>query len=324
MKALSHLNFFSCRVFLFLLMVAAGPAQATVTWSPNSFTLTETWNNFQTDPLVSGSDSANLTIVRDGSNNNRRRTGLVVRGTTDGAGQFLLTDPVSSSTLAISNLVFSWAGGSFDYPTDGGPWTGRIIPGGPNPTITTVSVNFTIPQTEAVGKPAGTYTASINVCAKRNRRFACPADQWADLAILTISVTIPVINSAVIDFPPASGTGGSDLSVTWDGSIAGTSIDTINICVGTDSTSGVDVLVTSTNSFQVNDGTTSVPYTLTLNGDDVTDGNASISAADATDLLCSVSDIPLVLEFSNATLATTPTDGVTPFLDQVTFTVSPQ
>ena len=74
----------------------------------------------------------------------------------------------------------------------------------------------------------------------------------------------------------------------------------------------------------MNDGTTSVPYTLTLNGDDVTDGNASISAADATDLLCSVSDIPLVLEFSNATLATTPTDGVTPFLDQVTFTVSPQ
>ena len=156
---------------LILLVTIAAPVQATVTWSPNTFTLTETWNNFQTDPLVSGSDSANLTIVR-GGNTNRRRTGLEVTGTTDGANQFLLTDPVSSDTLAISNLVFSWAGGSFDYPTDGGPWSGRIIPGGTNPTTTAISVNFTIPQSEAVGKAAGTYTASINVCGKRNRRWA--------------------------------------------------------------------------------------------------------------------------------------------------------
>ena len=307
-----------------MLVVAVGPAKADVSWSPNTFSLTETWDNYLTDPLVSGSDSANLTITR-GGNNNRRRTGLDVTGPTNGSNQFLLTDPVSLDTLAISSLVFSWPGGSFDYPSDGGPWTGRIIPGGPNPTTTAISVNFTIPQSQAIGKSAGTYTASINVCGKRESRFTCPGNPWADLAILSISVTIPVIDFAVIEFPIASGTAGSDLSVAWDGaSTAGTSADSINICVGTDSSLGVNVVVTSTNSFQVTDGTTPVPYTLSLNGDDVTDGSASISAGDATDLLCAVSDIPLELGFSNATLATTPTDGVTPFLDQVTLTVTPQ
>lgn len=310
-------------VLLILLVAAASPAQAQVTWATNSFTLTETWDNYLTDPLVSGTDSDNLTIVNGGPNK-KRRTGLEVTGTVDASSQFLLTDPVSLDTLAISNLVFSWPGGSFDYPLDGGPWTGLAIPGGPNPTTTTVSVSFTIPQTEAVGKSIGVYTASIDVCGKAKKNSACPADPMADLAILDISVTIPEINSAIIEFPPASGTGGSDLSVTWDGSIAGTSTDSIDICVGTDSSTGVDVVVSSSNAFQVTDGTTSVPYTLTLDGDDITDGVSSINAADATDLLCTVADIPLELGFSNATLATTPTDGVTPFLDQVTITVTPQ
>ena len=324
MKATGQFCRFAGWFLPLMLLVAVGPVQAQVTWSPNTFTLTETWDNYLTDPLVSGSDSANLTITR-GGNNNRRRTGLDVTGPTNGSNQFLLTDPVSSDTLAISSLVFSWPpNGSFDYPSDGGPWTGRIIPGGPNPTTTAISVNFTIPQSEAVGKSAGVYTASIDVCGKRGRGSACPGP-WADLAILSISVTIPELNAAIIAFPSASGAGGSDLSVAWDGaSTAGTSTDSINICVGTDSSLGVNVVVTSTNSFQVTDGTTPVPYTLSLNGDDVTDGSASISAGDATDLLCAVSDIPLELGFSNATLATTPTDGVTPFLDQVTLTVTPQ
>ena len=308
-----------------LLMIAVGPVQADVSWSPGTFNLTETWNNYLTDPLVSGTSTTDLTIERTGNNTNRRRMGLEVTGLTDGSDQFLLTDPVSTDTLAISNLVFSWPGGSFDYPTDGGPWTRRIIPGGANPTTTAVSVSFTIPQSEATGKSAGVYSASINVCGKRANRFNCPTSQWTDLAILTITVTIPVINSSVIEFPPASGTGGADLSVTWDGSsTSGTSTDSINICVGTDSSSGTDVVVTSTHGFQVTDGTNSVPYTLSLDGDDITDGLASISAADATDLLCSVSDIPLEIGFSNATLATTATDGITPFLDQVTLTVTPQ
>ena len=308
-----------------MLVVAIGPAKADVSWSPKTFTLTETWDNYLTDPLVSGSDSANLTIVGGGTNNRRRRMGLDVTGPTNGSNEFLLTDPVSSDTLAISNLVFSWPGGSFDYPSDGGPWTKWVIPGGPSPTTTAISASFTIPQIEATGKSAGVYTASIDVCGKNGKRFSCPGSQWADLATLNISVTIPVLNYAIIAFPIASGAGGSDLSVTWDGaSTAGTSTDSINICVGTDSSIGVAVAVTSTNSFQVTDGTTPVPYTLSLDGDDITDGSSSISAADATDLLCAVSDIPLEIGFSNATLATTPTDGVTAFLDQVTLTVTPQ
>jgi hypothetical protein len=312
-------------VLIFLLLAAAGPARADVTWSSNTLILTETWDNYLTDPLVSGSDSSNLTVASNDKQDNKRRAGLEVTGTVDASSQFLLTDPVSLDTLAISNLVFSWPGGAFGFPLDGGPWTGPAIPGGPSPITTTISVSFTIPQLEAVGKSIGTYTASIDVCGKTKNNLACPADPMADLATLNISVTIPEINSAIIEFPPASGTGGSDLSVTWDGSsTAGTSTDSINICVGTDSSIGVDVLVSSTNAFQVTDGITAVPYTLTLNGDDITDGVSSISAASATDLLCSAWNIPLEIGFANATLATTPTDGATPFLDQVTLTVTPQ
>ena len=323
MKTTGQFCRFAGWVLPFMLVVAVGPAKADVSWSPKTFTLTETWNNYLTDPLVSGSNSANLTIILAG-NNKKRRTGLEVTGPTNGSNEFLLTDPVSSDTLAISNLVFSWPGGSFDYPLDGGPWTKNIIPGGPNPTTTAISASFTIPQIEATGKSVGVYTASIDVCGKRRKNDLCPSSQWADLATLSISVTIPVLNAAIIAFPIASGAGGSDLSVTWDGSTAGTSTDSINICVGTDSSIGVGVVVTSTNSFQVTDGTTPVPYTLSLDGDDITDGSSSISAGSATDLLCTVSDIPLQIGFSNATLATTPTDGVTPFLDQVTLTVTPQ
>lgn len=131
---------------------------------------------------------------------------------------------------------------------------------------------------------------------------------------------------AVIAFPAAGGTGGSDLSVTWDGSTAGTATDSINICIGTNGTTAVDVTASSANAvpWNVNDGTTDVPYTLTLDGNDLTDGVEVIANVDATDLACTVSDIPLVLGFSNATLSTTPTDGATPFTDTVTITVAPQ
>jgi hypothetical protein len=245
-------------------------------------------------------------------------------GVTDGSGQYLLTHS-GGDTLAMSSLLFSWPGGSFDFPTDGGPWTGRVIPDNGNPSTNTISVSFTVPRSEAAGKAAGDYTTTINVCAKRNGNNANCNGNQATLATLAITVTIPVVNAAIIAFPAASGSGGSDLSVSWDGaSTAGTSTDSINICVGTDSSSGVDVLVSSANAFQVTDGSTAVPYSLTLDGDDITDGVTFISAASATDLLCTVSDIPLEIGFSNATLATTPTDGATPFLDQVTITVTPQ
>jgi hypothetical protein len=138
---------------------------------------------------------------------------------------------------------------------------------------------------------------------------------------------LDIPNFAIIQFPVAGGTGGSDLSVAWDGSsTTGTVTDTINLCIGTNSGTGVAVTAVSANatSFNVNDGTTDVPYTLTLDGNDLTDGAETIAAADATDLACTVSDIPLVLGFNNATLATTPTDGTTPFTDTVTITVAPQ
>ena len=152
------------------------------------------------------------------------------------------------------------------------------------------------------------------------------ADGYNDSCDAQMRLDIPKF--AIIAFPAAGGTGGSDLSVAWDGSsTAGTATDSINICVGTNSGTGVDVTATSANGgapFNVNDGTTNVAYTLTLDGNDLTDGAETISAANATDLVCSVSDIPLELGFSNATLATTPTDGTTPFTDTVTITVAPQ
>jgi hypothetical protein len=151
-------------------------------------------------------------------------------------------------------------------------------------------------------------------------------DGYDDSCDATMRLDIPVF--AVVQFPAAGGAGGSDLAVAWDGSsTAGTVTDFINICIGTNSGTGVDVTASSGNGgapFNVTDGTTDVAYTLTLDGNDLTDGAESIAAADASDLLCSVSDIPLELGFDNAVLATTPTDGTTPFTDVVTITVAPQ
>ncbi len=149
------------------------------------------------------------------------------------------------------------------------------------------------------------------------------ADGFDDDCDATMRLDIPTF--AILEFPAANANG-SDLNVVWDGTTAGNSTDSINICIGTNSDTGVDVTATSANatSFNVNDGTTDVAYTLTLDGSDLTDGVESIAAADATDLVCTVSDIPLVLGFSNATLAATPTDGTTPFTDVVTITVAPQ
>ena len=85
-------------VLLILLVAAASPAQAQVTWATNSFTLTETWDNYLTDPLVSGTDSDNLTIVNGGPNK-KRRTGLEVTGTVD---VFLLGPPLTMVKLSES------------------------------------------------------------------------------------------------------------------------------------------------------------------------------------------------------------------------------
>ena len=150
------------------------------------------------------------------------------------------------------------------------------------------------------------------------------ADGYDDECDAIMRLDIPIF--AVIEFPAAGGAGSYDLAVAWDGSTtAGTVTDSINIYIGTNSGTGVDVSATSANAtaFNVNDGTTDVAYTLTLDGNDLTDGAETIAAADATDLVCTVSDIPLELGFSNATLATTPTDGLTPFTDTVTITVAP-
>lgn len=152
-----------------------------------------------------------------------------------------------------------------------------------------------------------------------------PGDGYNDDCDAVMQLDIPVFS--IIAFPVASGADGSDLSVVWDGStVVGPVSDTINICIGTNSNLGVDVTSSSLNAtaYNVTDGTTNVPYSLTLDGDDLTDNAHTIAAADATDLVCTVSDIPLVLEFDNAVLATTPTDGTTAFTDTVTLTVSPQ
>ena len=120
------------------------------------------------------------------------------------------------------------------------------------------------------------------------------ADGYDDSCDATMRLDIPVF--AVIEFPAAGGAGGSDLAVAWDGSsVAGTVTDSIDICIGTNSGTGVDVTATSANvgaNFNVTDGVTDVAYTLTLDGNDLTDGAETIAAVDASDLVCTVSDIP--------------------------------
>ena len=108
---------------MFLSLLFISPMGHTASsWSPASFSLTETWNDYQTNDLNSGSDSSTLT-TNGGSD---RSMGLYLTGgTTNGGGEYLLTHS-GGDTLAMSNLVFSWSGGSFDYPTDGGPWTGSM------------------------------------------------------------------------------------------------------------------------------------------------------------------------------------------------------
>ena len=118
----------------------------------------------------------------------------------------------------------------------------------------------------------------------------------------------------------------TDLSVTWDGTSTGTSTDSVDICVGTNGDSGVNVTASSANTpnWNVSDGTTDVPYTLTLAGGSLTDGSEALAAATVTNLACAATDITLELGFDNTVLATTPTDGATSFTDTVTLTVSPQ
>ena len=51
-------------------------------------------------------------------------------------------------------------------------------------------------------------------------------DGYDDDCDATMRLDIPTF--AIIAFPAASGTGGSDLSVTWDGSTAGTATSSID------------------------------------------------------------------------------------------------
>jgi hypothetical protein len=158
------------------------------------------------------------------------------------------------------------------------------------------------------------YAASCSDTDTDGYDDACDAEMRLDLPQFVI-----------IEFPGAVGLGTSDLNVVWDGTAA-TLTDSIDICIGTNSDTGVDVSASSTNAvpWNVNDGTTDVPYTLTLDGADLTDGGTdTIVAADVQDLACTVSDLPLELGFTQAALEATPTDGTTHFTDIVTITVSP-
>jgi hypothetical protein len=131
---------------------------------------------------------------------------------------------------------------------------------------------------------------------------------------------------AVIAFPT---TGTPDLSVAWDGSATtGQATDSINICIGTNGSTDIDVTASSANladPFNVTDGTTPVPYTLDLNTGLILSTGATVVLpnADTEDLLCAVLNIPLELGFDNSILAATLTNG-TPFTDTVTITVAPQ
>ncbi len=128
---------------------------------------------------------------------------------------------------------------------------------------------------------------------------------------------------AIIEFPAAGGLGTSDLNVVWDGT-ATTITDSINICIGTNGDADIDILAVSGNSFNVNDGTTDVAYSLDLNTTlDLTTGAVVLANVDADDLACTATDIPLVLGFTQAALEATPTTGL-PFTDLVTITVAPQ
>lgn len=148
------------------------------------------------------------------------------------------------------------------------------------------------------------------------------ADGYDDQCDAQMRLDLPVF--AIVEFPVANANG-SDLNVVWDGNPAGTSVDSINICIGTNGTTDIDVTANSVNGFNVTDGTTPVPYTLDLNTTlDLTAGPVVLANADADDLACTATNIPLALGFDNSVLAVTPTDGTTPFTDVVTITVAPQ
>jgi hypothetical protein len=144
------------------------------------------------------------------------------------------------------------------------------------------------------------------------------SDGYTDDCDAVMQLDIPLL--AVIQFPA---TAGSDLTVSWDGTAA-TLTDSINICIGTNGGGTIDITAASTNGFNVTDGSTHVPYSLDLNsGLDLNTGAVVLLNADADDLACTASDIPLELAFTQAALQAATTTGAA-FTDTVTITVSPQ
>lgn len=147
------------------------------------------------------------------------------------------------------------------------------------------------------------------------------ADGYDDQCAAGMRLDLPLF--AIIQFPAAGGLGGSDLNVVWDGTAA-TTTDSINICIGTNGNSDIDITANSANGFTVTDGAANVPYSLDLNTTlDLTTGAVVLANAAADDLACTATNIPLDLGFTQAALQAAPTTGAF-FTDTVTITVAPQ
>lgn len=147
------------------------------------------------------------------------------------------------------------------------------------------------------------------------------ADGYNDECDAIMRLDLPIF--AIIEFP--GGAGVDDLNVVWDGTAASVT-DSINICIGTNGNTDIDITAVSANAapFNVNDGATDVPYTLDLNnGLSLNSGAVVLPNADADDLACTATDIPLELAFTQATLEAAASTGA-PFRDTVTITVAPQ
>jgi hypothetical protein len=149
-------------------------------------------------------------------------------------------------------------------------------------------------------------------------------DAYNDSCEAIMRLDIPIF--ATITFPSGAGSGADDLFVNWDGTSTSLT-DSINICIGTNGNTDIDIDTTSVNSFEVVSGAETVPYSLILKASsdlDLTDGTTqALANADADNLACIAKTIPLELAFTQANLlAANATAGS--FRDTVTITVAPQ